>query len=145
MITVAGEQITETEAMSLVRMICEDAKRVAGEYHGMKRSDKFRVNWPNEDAFARANWKTFVVAVRAMYAEQLAYPKTRPEDARKMHLALVLQAQMSQGQEADTRLQLAPNTQQFVGDPYENRKITEKFGKTPNLRAKLLNDIASVH
>lgn len=144
-IVINGEQITNDEAMRLVRMLCEDAKRIAGEYHGQNRSDKFRVNWPDEYKFADANWKTFVVAARAMYAERLGDPKTKPEDARKMHLALVLQQMMAQGQETDNRLQLAPNTQQFVGDPYENRKILEKFGKTPNLRAKLMNDIATRH
>ena len=131
--------------MSLIKMLCEDAKKVAGEYHGMKRSAKFRINWSDEYKFANANWKTFVEATRMMYATRLADPKTKPEDARKMHLALVLQAQMAQGQETDNRLQLAPNTQQFVGDPYENKKIVEKFGTKPNLRAKLLNNIATRH
>ena len=44
-------------------------------------------------------------------------------------LALVLQTKMAENAEADTRLQLAPNTQQFVGDPYENRKIESRWGK----------------
>jgi len=145
MIEINGEQITQDEAMGLIRMLCEDAKKVAGEYHGMARSAKFRVNWPDEYKFANANWKTFVVAVRQMYAEKLADPKTKPEDARKMHLALVLQTQMAQGQETDNRLQLSPNTQQFVGDKFENKKIIEKFGTTPNLRAKLMNNIATRH
>lgn len=145
MIVVNGEQISESEATSLIRMLCEDAKKIAGEYHGQNRSAKFRINWPDEYKFASANWRTFVVAVRAMYAEKLGDPKTKPDDARKIHLALVLQAEMGKGQEADTRLQLAPNTQQFVGDAYENKKIIEKFGKKPNIRAALMNNIATRH
>jgi hypothetical protein len=62
-----------------------------------------------------------------------------------MHIALVLQAQMGQGQEADTRLQLAPGTQQFDGDAFENKKIVEKFGVKPNMRAALMNNIATRH
>lgn len=144
-IIVNGEQISETEATGLIRMLCDDAKKIAGEYHGQKRSAKFRINWPDEYKFANANWRTFVVAVRAMYAERLADPKTNPEDARKIHLALVLQAEMGKGQEADTRLQLAPNTQQFAGDAYENKKIVEKFGVKPNMRAALMNNVATRH
>jgi hypothetical protein len=145
MIEINGEQLSNEECMSLVRMLCEDAKRIAGEYHGMKRSAKFRVNWPDEYKFANANWKTFVVAARTMYAQRLADPKTPEADKRKMMLALILQAKMAEGQETDNRLQLQPNTQQFVGDSYENKKIVEKFGTTPNLRAKLMNTIATRH
>jgi hypothetical protein len=115
---VNGEQISKTEAMN--------------------RSDKFRRNWPNEYVFADANWKTFVQAARAMYAERLGDPLTPPADARKMHLALVLEQMISKGQEKDDRLQLFPNTQQFVGDPWENRKIVDQFGKQSNTFKELL-------
>lgn len=144
-IEINGEQISNEEATRLVRMLCEDAKKIAGEYHGMKRSAKFRVNWPDEYKFASANWRTFVASVRKMYADRLGDPKTKPEDARMMHFALVLQAKMGQGQETDNRLQLAPNTQQFVGDAYENKKIVEKFGVNKNMRAALMNNIATRH
>lgn len=138
-IVINGQVVEESEAMGLVRMLCNDAKKIAGEFYEQKRSAKFRANWPNAYEFADANWKTFVVAARAMYAERLGDPKTPPHEARKMHLALVLQAEMGKGQEADNRLQLKPNTQQFVGDPYENRKIVDTWGKRANsLRERLL-------
>src|ERR1700733_13020738 len=86
-------------------MLCNDAKQIAGLFHGMNRSIRFRANWPDEYLFADANWKTFVVAARAMYAERLADPKTPPADARKMHLALVLEQQASKGPEKDNRHQ----------------------------------------
>src|ERR1700722_18272057 len=114
-IEVAGQLLTVKEAGDLVRMLCNDAKKFAGEFHGMNRSQKFRVNWPNEYVFADANWKNFVAPVRAMYAERLGNPKTPREDARKMHLALVLQTMAEQGAEKDPRLQISPNSQQFVG------------------------------
>lgn len=145
MITINGEQISASEAAGLVRMLCNDAKQIAGVFHGMNRSDKFRRNWPNEYVFADTNWKTFVEAARAMYAERLKDPKTPPADARKMHLALVLQTMAEQGAEKDPRLQLAPNTQQFEGDPFENRKIIEDFGKQSNTFKELLMSSTRFH
>lgn len=144
-IVINGETITAKEAVSLIKMLCHDAKEIAGVFHGMNRSEKFRINWPDETKFTEGNWKTFVEAARQMYADRLGDPKTPPADARKMHLALVLQAKLAEGQQTDSRLQLSPNTLQFEGDPYENRKIAEKFGKRPNLRAALLNSAVSRH
>ncbi len=127
-----------SQAIELIRMLCHDAKEIAGEFHNMNRSAKFRRNWPSEYLFADANWKNFLEAARAMYAERLGDPKTPPNEARKMHLALVLQTMAEQGAEQSPRLQIAPNTQQFVGDPYENRKIVDQFGKQSNTFADLL-------
>lgn len=137
-IEINGEQISASEAGSLVRMLCNDAKQIAGVFHGMNRSAKFRKNWPNEYVFADTNWKSFIAAARQMYAERLADPKTQPVDARRMHLAMVIQTMAEQGAEKDTRLQLAPNTQQFDGDPFENRKIVDKFGAQSNTFKELL-------
>lgn len=138
MIEINGEQISASEAAKLVRMLCNDAKEIAGVFHGMNRSEKFRKNWPSEYVFADANWKTFVEAARQMYAARLGDPKTPPDDARKMHLALVLQTMAEQGAEKDPRLQLAPNTLQYEGDPYENRKIANDFGTHSNTFKELL-------
>ena len=140
-IEINGENISAKEALDLTRMLYHDAREVAGEFYDMNRSTKFRTNWPNQDRFADCNWKTFVETTRQMYAERLGDPKTSPEDARKMHLALVLQAMMAKGEEADNRLQIAPNTAQFEGDKRENKKIMEKFGPNPNFRAALKNTV----
>ena len=145
MIHVNGEEIAELEAKSVLRMLYKDAKEIAGEFHNMNRSAKFRVNWPDQYKFANSEWRNFIEAARAMYAERLGDPKTPPEDARRMHLALVIDAMAGKNRPKDNRLQIAPNTQQFVGDPYENRKIAEKFGKNQNLRAALLNATATRH
>jgi hypothetical protein len=144
-INLNGEMIEKEEALGLLKMLYHDAKEIAGEYHDMNRSEKFRINWPDQYKFADANWKTFVAAARAMYAERLGDPKTPPADARKLHLALLLQHKMGEGQEKDTRLQIMPGTQQFVGDPYENKKIVDTFGKRGNLRAALMNSVATRH
>lgn len=148
-ITVNGEKIGRDEYFKIMEMLYHDAKEIAGVFHGESRSEKFRVNWPDEDLFVEANWRTFIQAARAMYAERLGDPKTPPEDARKMHLAIVLQQMAEaglkkQGIAADNRLQLAPGTQQFDGDAYENRKIMEKFGGRRNLRAHLMGEAMKI-
>jgi len=131
-IEVNGEHIAKSEALALVRMLCNDAKQIAGQFHNMERSAKFRRNWPNEYVFADSQWKNFVEAARAMYAQRLGDPKTFPSDARKMHLAVVLYAMAEQGSEKFGGVQIAPNTQQFEGDKFENRKIVDQFGKQSN-------------
>lgn len=145
-----GEKIGVAEATNLIRMLDHDAKEIAGVFYDMDRSPKFRVNWPDQDRFVAANWKTFIAAARAMYAERLGDPKTPPHEARMMSLALILGHKLEKsmallGVAPDDRLQLKPNTQQFVGDKYENKKIVEKFGMKPNLRAALLNSAATRH
>jgi hypothetical protein len=143
-VIVNGEHLSNEEAAGLVKMLYEDAKEIAGQFHNMERSEKFRINWPDEDKFAASEWKNFLEAAIQMYAAKLADPKTKPADKRKIHLAIVLNAMMAEGKEKDTRIQLAPNTQAFEGDKQENRKTIEKFGKKPNYRALLKNTVADI-
>jgi hypothetical protein len=137
-LVVNGEQIPKSEALGLIRMLCNDAKQIAGEFHNMNRSEKFRRNWPSEYVFADSEWKNFVEAARAMYAERLGDAKTPPAEARKMHLAIVLYTMAEQGAEKSGGLQIMPDSQQFWGDPYENRKIVDQFGKQSNTFKELL-------
>jgi hypothetical protein len=144
-IPINGVNLTPKQAGDIVRMLYEDAKQIAGEFHNMERSEKFRINWPNEYDFAESEWKNFIEAARIMYVARLAHPKTPRADAERMSQALILQAMMAKGEEADTRLQIIPNTQQFEGDRRENRLIIDKFGKRPNLRAALRNGAAKIN
>lgn len=144
-IEINGEMIDVTEAQNLLRMLYDDAYRMAGEFHTMERSEKFRINWPDEYKFADANWKSFVDATRQLYTARLADPLTSEHDKHRIFLAIVLERKIAEGQETDNRLQLRPNTQQFVGDKHENRKIKEKFTNRPNMRAALLNSVATRH
>jgi hypothetical protein len=137
-LVINGEQIDKHEARCLVQMLYNDAKQIAGVFHGMNRSAKFRANWPDEYLFAETNWKNFVEAARQMYAAELGKPKVSESNKRKMHLALVIEAEVSKGEETDTRLQLFPGTQQYEGDPFENRKILDQFGKHSNTFKELL-------
>lgn len=145
-IDINGELITTQEAMALLRMLYEDAKRMAGKFHGMNRSAKFRVNWPNEYDFAKSEWRNFVEPTRLMYTEKLADPLTSEYDKARIFKVLILQARMAQNTETDNRLQIAPGTQQFEGDKKENKNIMDKFGARPNFRAWLKSSTArSVH
>jgi hypothetical protein len=141
-VEINGEYIPVDECRRIIKALYNDAKQIAGVFHNMERSAKFRLNWPNEDDFADSEWRNFVEAARSMYAERLNDPKTPPKEARQMMIAVILEARMARGAETDNRLQLAPNTQQFEGDKAENRKIMDTFGPRPNLRAVLRNGAA---
>ena len=145
-IEVNGEHIPKDKAMALIRMLCNHAKQIAGDFHGQKRSDKFRANWPNEDVFAECNWRSFVEAVRADYARLLGEPNVREDDKHHMFLAVVLWDMVDKASpEKFGGNQILPNTQQFEGDKRENRKIVENFGKQSNTFKELLMGSTRYH
>jgi hypothetical protein len=138
-------QVTPKEAADCVKMLISDAKQIAGEFHGQNRSEKFRANWPDEYKFASTNWKSFVEPMIRQYAELLGRPDVSEQDKHRIYIARLMWEKLGEGKERDNRLQLAPNTQQFVGDAFENRKIKEKFGTHRNFRAAVLNNVATRH
>lgn len=144
-IVINGETISVSEAKKLIKMLYNDAKQIAGEFHNMNRSEKFRVNWPDEYKFAASEWRNFVEAAIQMYVNKLGDPHTPEEQKKLIHRAIVLHNEIGKDMPKDTRLQIKPDSQQFWGDRYENAKILEKFGKTPNLRAYLQNSTATRH
>jgi len=143
-VEINGEIIPVRECARLLRMMYKDAQQVAGEFHTLNRSAKFRLNWPNEYEFAESEWRNFIDATRQMYTEQLSDPQVHADKKDKMFKAIVLERKISEGMEKDNRLQLYPNSQQFVGDKKENKNILEKFGAVPNLRAYLRRS-TSIH
>lgn len=147
MIDLGLVQVTPKEAKSCVRMMIHDAREFAGQFHGQDRSEKFRANWPDEYKFARANWKSFIEAVIQTYAILMGQPGVREEDKHRMYVARLMWEYLAKShlREADNRQQLFPNTQQFVGDPFENRKIKEQFGVHRNFRAAVMNNIVTRH
>jgi hypothetical protein len=138
-------QVTPKEAADCVKMLIHDAKEFAGQFHGQNRSEKFRTNWPDEYKFASANWKTFMEHTIKMYAELLGRDDVSEVDKHRMYVARLVWEKMAEDKEPDNRLQLAPNTLQFVGDKIENRRIKEQFGVHGNLRAALMNSAATRH
>jgi hypothetical protein len=147
MIDLGLVQVTPREAKDCVRMLIHDARELAGQFHGQNRSAKFRANWPDEYKFARAAWKNFVEAAIQSYAHLLGMDHVSETDKHRMYVARLMweRLQDDPNAERDNRLQLAPNTQQFVGDPFENRKIKENFGTHQTLRAALMNSAATRH
>lgn len=147
MIDLGLVQVTPREAKDCVRMMIHDARELAGQFHGQNRSEKFRTNWPDEYKFARSNWKNFIEAVIQAYASLLGMEHVSEVDKHRMYVARLMweKLQSEPGTERDNRLQLAPNTQQFVGDPFENRRIKNQFGTHGNLRAALMNHAATRH
>ena len=150
-----GEDLTDTQVEFYRRTFKNDCVKVAGEFHNMNRSKKFRANWPNEYDYADANWKTFVEAVRALYAQQLASPHV-PEDKKEtIHRCLVIDTMTNAALEAaciegDTSLQIAPGSQQFAGDRKENAGISDNYGDRPEriknaFRKALLNTGSRFH
>ena len=85
------------------------------------------------------------IAQAGQRAEMLGDKKVSEDDKRRIYIARIMWEKMGEGKERDDRLQIAPNSQQFVGDPFENRKIKQTFGTHRNMRAALMNATATRH
>lgn len=145
-----GEIIPHDEAMRLVRMMYDDAKEMAGQFHNMNRSVKFRRNWPSEKRFAKMEWRNFVEGVRLMYTDLIAQPSHPYEQKMKLFKALVIEKDVcdllkAEGYEEDTRLQITKGTEEFEGSKDKTRKIAEDFGGNENFRAVMANALATLH
>jgi hypothetical protein len=142
-----GAVVPESEVAQALDTFEHDCKEFAGVFHDMERSEKFRLDWPDQDRFVESEWRAFVAATRQLYTEQLGAAGVDEDKKRQIFLAIVRLAQVEQenarrGIEHNNRLQVMRDTQQFFGDKYENRKILEKFGKRPTLRAAFRNATA---
>lgn len=143
---VNGEQIPKSKVMELIRMLCNDAKELAGQFHELNRSEKFRENWPNPYVYADCNWRGYVDAVIKAYGT-LCGMETVPEyDKRRMFLAIALWQQIaSEAPEHYAGIPMQPGTQAFEGDKRENRRIVERFGKQSNTFKELLMGSTRYH
>ena len=136
-IIVNGVRLTVKEAGKRIKVIYDLAKEIAGEFYDMNRSDKFRINWPDQDEFAASEWKSFVESARILLTQMLTKQEVPTSDKDRIAQALIIETEIAQGMERDARLQIFKGSQQFFGDKYENKNILEKFGKAPNMRAYL--------
>lgn len=145
---VDGEHLTNREVRALVDMVRKDAMEYAGQFFDQCRSSKFRTAWTEvglragrdpQLVFVEQQWTHFVEHVRSLYAQMLASPRVTEEDKARMHKALIVQAVLGQESQA-VPVQVAPGTQQFEGEKYENRAIAQSFGThaEPSLLAKLM-------
>lgn len=136
-LNVDGEIIQDDEIIDILRMIDHDCKEFAGAFFEEDRSKKFRRTWQKvgqlsrrsaQDCFVDHAWKHFVVHVRAWYAHKLADPGIPEKEKERLHKALIIEYMRGQAKEAKDVLQLKPGTQQFEGDPAENKHISETYG-----------------
>lgn len=127
---VGNEDISTEEAISLVRMLVDDARQFAGVFHGENRSPKFRADWPNEYVFAESEWRHFVEAVLLLYAQALNDPYRSEYDKRRIYLATLLWQEVSaEASEHYAGEQMLPGTEKFEGSKSENIRITGMFGR----------------
>ena len=116
------------------------------------RSDDGAVAWTEvglragrdpQMCFVDQQWGHFVEHVRMLYAEMLTNPKVSEPDKYRIHQALIVQAMLSEVSQ-NTPIQMAPGTQQFEGEKYENKHIAAAFGDyaEPALVNKLLSTTA---
>lgn len=152
---VDGENLSDIQVSRLLDMVKKDAQEYAGQFFDQCRSVKFRKAWvevglrAGRDAqlcFVDAQWGHFVEHVRALYADMLSSPKVSEDDKHKIHQALIIQAVLGDRSQ-NAPVQMAPGSQQFHGEKYENNKIAENFGAyaEPSLMAKLMGSTATKH
>jgi hypothetical protein len=145
---VDGERLTKSEVRRLLDMVKKDAQEYAGQFYDKCRSVKFRRAWTEvglrsgRDAqlcFVDAQWTHFVEHVRSLYADMLTWPQVAEQDKHKIHQALIVQAMLG-AQSQNVPVQLAPGTQQFEGEKFENKHIAQTFGERaePSLMNKLM-------
>lgn len=149
---VDGQILTNQQVRALIRMVRKDAEEYAGQFYDQCRSAKFRSAWVEvglrtgrdpQLCFVEAQWKHFVEHVRTLYVQMLTSPRVSEADKYRIHQALIVQAQLG-AQSQDIPIQLAPGTQQFEGEKYENRQTAINFGDKaePSLVKRLLNSTA---
>lgn len=152
---VDGEELSNTQVRRLLDMVRKDAQEYAGQFYDQCRSKKFRTAWVEvglragrdpQMCFVDAQWGHFVEHVRSLYAQMLTSPRVSEEDKYRMHQALVVQAMLG-AESQNTPIQMAPGTQQFEGEKFENKQIASTFGEyaEPSLMKRLLSTTATRH
>jgi hypothetical protein len=115
-----------------------DAKEMAGCFYENDRSEVFRTTWPDQMDYVNAKWAHFVEPVRQAYAELLAHPGVPEDQKERMYEALTDQIEATVSDGAHSPLPIFKDSENFVGDRRENRKIIDTIGRGPrSLAAKL--------
>jgi hypothetical protein len=149
---VDGQNLTNQQVRRLLDMVRKDAQEYAGQFYDQCRSAKFRSAWTEvglragrdpQRCFVDAQWTHFVEHVRMLYCEMLGSPKVTEEDKYRIHQALIVQTTLG-AQSQNIPIQLAPGTQQFEGEKFENKETAKNFGERaePSLVNKLLSSTA---
>lgn len=124
--------------------IVKAAKENAGVFYDQDRSALFRQTWPDQDVYVQAKWPHFVASVREGWSGALGDPSTPQAVKDYFYDALVadrVQEAASSPAQNDV-VQLAPGTNQFHGDKFENRETAKNFGNGGWLHRKLMTTAA---
>ncbi len=133
---VDGQILSPQEVKRLLDMVRKDAQEYAGQFFDQCRSAKFRSAWRDvgfrlgrdpQRCFVDQQWGHFVEHVRKVYAEMLTNEKVSEQDKYRIHQALIVQATLG-AMSQDSPVQMAPGTQAFEGEKYENNQIARDFG-----------------
>lgn len=122
--------------------IVHEAKEFAGVFYDQDRSALFRSIWPTQDEYVRHKWPHFVAGVREAWSAMLGKPEIPQNVKDYVYDALIADASERNSHSALDVVQLAPGTQQFAGDPFENRETAKNIGNGSDTHATLMNTAA---
>lgn len=119
--------------------IVHEAKEFAGCFYEKKRSGLFRDMWPSQDEYVKHKWPHFVEAVREVWSAMLGRNDVPESHKQYIYEALIADAKESNSPNASTVIQIAPGTQQFEGDPFENRQTAKNIANGSSTHEYLMN------
>jgi hypothetical protein len=155
---VDGEKLSGREVKRLVNFFNHECREAAaqffdqcrkGSFGDAGRSEKFRAFWMEvgfrcgrdpQECYVASHYTNFAEDVRRALASLLARPDVAERDKHDIHRALIIQ-QILGSQSQHTPVQIAKDSQQFAGDPFENREIVKTYGAhadPSSVRAKLM-------
>lgn len=118
--------------------IVHEAKEFAGVFYDQDRSALFRSMWPSQDEYVKFKWPHFVPAVRQAWSAGLADENVPQKVKDYFYETLIADAAENQSERAISPIPIFPNTQQFKGDPYENRQTAKNIGNGSDVHKHLM-------
>lgn len=122
--------------------IVHEAKEFAGTFYDQDRSAMFRSLWPSQDEYVNHKWPHFVSAVKQVWSTMLGRPDVPQNIKDYLYEAIVADAAGAGSQNALDVVQLAPGTQQFTGDGYENRQTAKNVANGDDGHKRLMTTAA---
>lgn len=161
---VDGERLSMHEVKRLIALFDRECKEAAAEFYDRcrkglfgdaGRSEKFRAFWSEiglrcgrdpQECYVASHYTNFAEDVRRALAGLLARADVADRDKQDIHRALIIQ-QMMGAQSQHVPTQVSRDSQQFAGDPFENREMAKTYGShpEPSLVSKLMSTAATKH
>lgn len=122
--------------------IVHEAKEFAGTFYDQDRSALFRSMWPSQDEYVSHKWPHFVAAVKQVWSTMLGDPSVPQSIKDYCYDAIVADSRGASSPNALDVVQLAPGTQQFHGDPFENRQTAKTVANGDDGHKRLMTTAA---